>query len=116
MPADVEMPAPVCVALAQHVCFGLAMSPTSTTIFFAFPSLIYCASASVDRALSVKGRFLGSTMVDSSLPILRTLPAWPLFLFFGRLLSALSLRRGWSSCAFWRNSWRWRPILEFMRI
>jgi len=113
MPADVEMPAPVCmhVSFTAHSC-GSALH-TKTTIFFALPSLMYCARASVVRCFNVNGRVDGSTIVDSSLPILRTLPACPRFLFLGRFLSALSLRRGFSTCA--RYSWRLRPMVEGLR-
>lgn len=44
--------------------------PTMTTIFCAFPSRTYRANASIVRELSVRGGVFGSTMVDSSLPIL----------------------------------------------
>lgn len=103
------MPAPVCTRVSPEFPYERHIL-TKTTIFLALPSLMYCASASVDRCFSVNGRVDGSTMVDSSLPILRTRPACPRFLFLGRFLSALSLRRGFSSFA--RYSWRLRPMME----
>lgn len=86
---------------------GLSWHLTMTTIFCARPTWIYCARASNVRAFSVCGGVFGSTIVDSSLPILPFLP-------LPRPFSAL--RQGLFCCACWRCGLCFRPILKDWRF
>lgn len=105
MPAEVDIPAPVCNPFSyssKALLSGRKFGRTMTTILFALPFLMYLATDSIVRDSSVSGGMLSSIGVEESCPILknRRKPPFHDLSFF---------------CACWRWGLCLRPMVAAIR-